>query len=399
MADPGQGDPREWPEICYMPWAGIRDEFAIGPVSFWPFITKAQEKIKDKRVLDYLARIFRCYVSLGDKPTDTAVICSIGDIDFRRLTNDEWRTIRAAVDCLIFATISDGTRTAVSSDNRTTVPPSADRFALESREFDVGRDGLGIRVGSMLHIFPKMEDARIPMPLHLGGTFGRADPRMLGGLGKVFEPSFPADVHERLFRALEWYRLAHTESDAVSWPSKAVMMTTAFEILLVLPERDQKANFAKETDKRIRTEQFYTQKRRDSKGKEHEASLAAWWSWDFYELRSRIVHGDPIRPEDIQYKDWITHLIVADVVFLGLVKRLLYEHKCVGDEVRRQAAHLAKSSTDTVEDFEKVLFGRVAGLDLDSVHEALGWIPPLTERLPGIIRRMRKVPPKDADPG
>lgn len=40
---------------------------------------------------------------------------------------------------------------------------------------------------------------------------------------------------------------------------------------------------------------------RINKSKPYSGSLAEWWGWDFYELRSRIVHGDMVVSEDLRY--------------------------------------------------------------------------------------------------
>ena len=121
-------------------------------------------------------------------------------------------------------------------------------------------------------------------------------------------------------------------------------------------------------------------------GKEYEACLAAWWAWDFYDLRSRIVHGDTVTAMDLRYKGWITHLIVADLVMLELIKRLLYDHRCICHDVRRMAAEYAQHSDDSVEEFERGMLPGVLGLDVEGVHEALGWTPTQRSKDCGTLR-------------
>jgi hypothetical protein len=175
------------------------------------------------------------------------------------------------------------------------------------------------------------------------------------------------------------------------------MMATAFEILLEFPRNGKRKHFVEYMESEIRTPEFRTDTRRDNSGKTHTLSLVGCWAWDFYELRSRIVHGDPVAVEEIQYKDWITHLIVSELVLLECVKRLLYRHGCVGDGLRRRAAQWAKDSAEPVEAFEETMLSGIVGLDLDGVHEALGWIPPLNERIKNAEKRLRNgLPEKGA---
>jgi len=364
--------------IGYLPWADLHEEFEVGPVVFWPFYDKAQEKIADPEIRAELTQFFETFVDNAGSPVKTVVACSRGDIGFRRFSAQESNDIVAAVDCLIFAAIAEGVRNGVCADNRSLAPPSADRFDLCSRWVYPCHDGLVISTDGSTGYWSQGE-YHIPQPLSMGGSFCGHYRPLLGGLGQAFDLGFPADVRERLFRSLEWFRFAHTESTAVSWLHKVVMMSTAFEILLQFPERGQTAYFAQQIDKQLRLKNSMLAKRTDAKGNEYEACLPAWWAWDFYDLRSRIVHGESLMGEDLQYRNWISHLNVADLVLLELVKRLLYEHGCIGDEIRREAAEWAENSNASAEEFEQAMLPGLLGLDLESTHAALGWIPSTPE--------------------
>lgn len=112
----------------------------------------------------------------------------------------------------------------------------------------------------------------------------------------------------------------------------------------------------------------------DGQGGTIEVCKAAEWAGQFYKLRNDIIHGGAVTADRLQYKDWITHLIVADLVMLELVKRLLYKHGCIGDDIRRRVADLAKDSPEPPEKIEEALLPSILGLDVTDVHEALGWI-------------------------
>jgi len=103
-------------------------------------------------------------------------------------------------------------------------------------------------------------------------------------------------------------------------------------------------------------------------------SLAGCWAWDFYELRSRIVHGDSVPSSELIFKDWITHLIVSDLVFWECMKRELLKHKCIGDRVYSCAEKITKSSSK--DEKEAVIESLTRWfLGFDDVHIALGWLP------------------------
>ena len=371
---------REPLAIAYLPWADLKEEFAVGPVSFWPFHSKPEEKVPDAHARADLARFFETFVDNVGRPVETIAACSCGEIGFRKFTAEEWLHICAAVDCLVFASIATGTTNGVCANNNSMAPPSADRFDLAARWVWPSQDGLVVKTENSTSIWSHGE-YKITRPVSLGGSFSGSYAPLLEGLGRVFAAEFPRDVRERLFRAFEWFRFAHTESTAVSWLHKVVMMATAYEILLDFPESGKRRHFIDQINSKLRLPESYMVALPDGRDGTFEVCKAAEWAGEFYKLRNDIVHGDDVPYGRLQYKDWITHLIVADLVMLDWVKRLLYEHGCLGDDLRRRAAQWAQNFGGTVEDNERALLPGMLGLGLEDVHEALGWIPPLDERL------------------
>ena len=369
--------------IAYMPWADIREELAVGPVSFWPFYKKAEEKIPDRQVRIDLSHFFETFVDNVGKPVRSVVACSCGEIGFRRFTCQEWAAIEAAVDCLVFAVIATGTKNGVCADNKSMAPPSADRFDLCCRWVWPIQNGIVVKTENSTNTWTHGE-YRITQPASVGGLLSGNYKSLLQGLSQVFGNGFPQEIRQRILRCLEWFRYAHTESTAVSWLHKVVMMVTAFEILLQFPDRGQIVYFSQQVNERLRLPESFLAKRTDEKGKDYEACLAAWWARDFYRLRSRIVHGDSVEAEDLKYKDWITHLIVADLVLRELVMRILYQYGCIVEKLRRRIAEIASRSSDSAEVLEAALLPGMFGLNIEDVHRALGWMPPLDEHCGGL---------------
>ena len=217
-------------------------------------------------------------------------------------------------------------------------------------------------------------------PIYLGGShWGHFEP-VLGALSRVFDSGFPTDQRSRLFRSLEWFRFAHTEATSVSLLQKVGMMVTAYEILLDFPNWGKKRYFIKQVDDQLRLPESRLVQVKDKDGTTFCVCPAAQWAADFYNLRNDITHGDEVPYERLDYKGWVSHLTVADVVFLELVERMLYRHGCIGQHLRERVAELAPLSSDPPEALEAALLPGICGLNLEDVHEALGWIPPLAER-------------------
>jgi len=365
-------------QVSFMPWAGIEKEIKLGPVTFWPFSTQASERVGDKAIREHLERNFRCYVDHKGNPINTVTVCSHGLSDFRQLSPVEADETRAAVDALIFSIVCRATNATVCANNKSMGPPSAERYQLITQNFRPGEDDIAVRAGSVLSGGWKIGEIFFPMPWSTGGAFASPDSRVLEAFSKTPESGFLVEGKERLFRSLEWFRLAHVESDDVSVLSKVVMMATAFEIVLGVPNvRDKSGWVADEVAGRCSEPESLPETRKGKKGKDQTRPKIGWWAWDFYKLRNAIVHGDTIQQGQLRFQSiertWLTHLIVADLVLRELVMRELYRYGCVGENIRKCAAECDKILPGTAE-------SRHASwcLGFDDVHRALGWLPERT---------------------
>ena len=364
-----------------MPWAGLTSELQIGPITFWSYQTTAKTKLSDRSIRDHLDRYFACYVDHAGKAARTAVVCTYKRKEFGDLSQKEASQVRMAVDALLFLIISDATKHSVCNNNRTMGPPSADRFELIAQDFQPGNDDISVRAGSVRSSGWKIGTISFPMPWCMGGSFGLPNQELVEGFTKAFKREFPHDLRNRLFRSLEWFRYAHTESDVVSPLSKVVMMATAFEIILNVPNtRSKKIWIAEQIEKRCAGPRSLKKTRRYGKGKAFTRPKIAWWAHDFYDLRNFIVHGDPINRRRLQHKahgkSWITQLIVADIVFWECVTRELYDHKCIGANARSCSADWAKMfPNEPAGSIEANLANWFLGYD--DVHRSLGWLPKL----------------------
>jgi len=257
-------------------------------------------------------------------------------------------------------------------------PPSTEIFQLITQNFQPGINHIAIQASSLISGGWEIGEITFSKPWAIGGSFGTPDKELIQGFCKVFDTTFSNDVREKIFRSLEWFRMSHVENYEVSILSKIVMMVTAFEILLQVPNTSNKKQWiAKEIEKRISNSDFLKETRTDSKGNDYTYSKVAWWSWDFYEIRNSIVHGDYVKPECIQYCvldiKWLTHLIVADLVFWECVKRELFKHRCIGDNVYScvkewDKAYPEEPKGTSIEPLARLFLG------FDDVFKALGWI-------------------------
>lgn len=76
-------------QISFMPWAGFDKSVNIGPVTFWPYRTEADNRINDSSLKSYLARYFRSYVDNKGQPVDSITVCSYENRNFLELRKDK----------------------------------------------------------------------------------------------------------------------------------------------------------------------------------------------------------------------------------------------------------------------------------------------------------------------
>ena len=153
---------------------------------------------------------------------------------------------------------------------------------------------------------------------------------------------------------------------------------TSFEILFALDENKGKTKqFIEAVERVITSKNTILARRTDYRGRSQNYSLPGWWAHDFYDLRSRIVHGDVIDHAAIQYAQWITHGIVADLVYWQCLVAELYELKCVGDSIRELAKEWDAAFPDEKPGTAEPLLAEWF-LGFEPYQQVLGWIPKST---------------------
>lgn len=359
-----------------MPWAGLKEKVEVGPVTFWPLSSLTAKQVPDEALLSHLHRYFRCYVDHRGKPVDTITLCSHGSLDFRQLTPVEREHVRAAVDALTISVIGPATQTGVCMENNSMAPPSADRYQLVGQNLTPVNGSITVQAGNTLSGGYKISEISFPKPWSMGGPCPKTDSKWLAAFDRLFAIQDHVEAKNRLFRSLQWFRMAHIESDDVSELSRIVMMATAFEILLAIPQgSNKKEKMADEIEKRCGRSDSLQETRQDKKGEDHTRAKIGWWAWDFYELRNRIVHGNEIQANELLYPapnmDWITHRIVAALVFWECIVRELYDLGCLDKNVREREDRMVQLGLSAEEPKTFIL----DLLGFGDVHRALGWRP------------------------
>lgn len=365
--------------VAILPWVGLKQNIQVGPVTFWPWDPL---KVQDDEIKNQLERFFKIFVDTSGKNVNTITICSHGKPDFHILEQKEFNELMAAINIVVFSSIYPKVKLGVCSNNNSISPPNAEHFEFFGQTFTLpSDDGFVISTRNSMS-WNSLDKIHISRPWGVFNSW-RTEPNeeLIGALSLLFNDNFNTDVRERVFRSLEWFKFAHTEGNNVSDASRLVMMSTAFEILLDFPEQQKSVYFAQQIEGKLKKAKSISEMRTYN-NKRYSYIKAAYWAYDFYQLRNKIVHGEQFNPEDIIYKDWITYIIVADLVFWELIVKKLFELNCLGERAKRWAEKFQHNVKDD-DNLEEFFLNWTMGFD--DYHQALDWIEPNSDNLQDVL--------------
>lgn len=315
-------------QVSLLPWLKL-EEINIGDAIFWKYDPTS---IKDEVIKNYLDTYIKCYLDKQLKSIKAITIASYKNKNyFEPLSDAEYQHLNFAHNILCFLCISEQSRIALSNNNYSMGPSSADIFEMVSQNFIPGTEDIAVNSGSMTSGGWTLKDIHFQEPWSTGGFFKNIDSHVHEAINKLLASGGNEDLKNRLLRSTEWFRLAHLENGAISIFFRIVMMATAFEIIFDVPNvPDKKGFLADKIDQtlaqhgHIQITRAYGRNNSESKTR----SAAAWWGWDFYKLRNSVVHGDNLPLSSLIYSDWITHAIVADMLFYTYIIFLLQKAGC-----------------------------------------------------------------------
>jgi len=126
----------------------------------------------------------------------------------------------------------------------------------------------------------------------------------------------------RLFRSLEWLKLTFMNYEGFQPDARPVAMCTAFETLLDFPEQGKSRYFSGEVNRLLPPNKLL---RLTRQGETFDDTAVGWWCRDFYDLRSRITHGEKIRMNDLRTTTGQEHLRIALSIFDECICGLLVD--------------------------------------------------------------------------
>ncbi len=314
--------------VAYFPYLCMRDvsEIDLGFIKIWNFSKKKDIYISNPNVKAKVARILQTHTSHWS-PLEGIGIVSIGDTDFREFTSDELKNIRLARLILFLCFLSE---------NNTHNPyPNVGHWMATSENFDVvfqnfllDDEHISEQTGAIISFLTggyKLGEVKfqkpgfVPTPMRFS-----VDNNLLKGFLELKNKK--PHLFNRIINASEIFLESYYNSPSVSRNARILLQMSAFEILLNLPEVQQRMYFKKAIrDYTVFSgEKVYTHySERYGKKVKERLTKKEIWADTFYVLRNHIIHGANPSEKEFIFNRKQLHTDISLSFFILCIKKLI----------------------------------------------------------------------------
>lgn len=316
-------------QIIYFPYIslGEKDEISFGNVKVWNFDKKASEYVPDEKLREYIKSIIYSNVS-HNQPIKDVGILSIGEIDFREFTDEEFQTA-SEVRLVLFLSFISRHNTIGRKANAGWQMATSENFEFIIQNFQPFTEFISESTGHIINIGIggyKIGEKKFYAPSFvIKPQIFSLDGLLISWLVKL-NKSGGKKLYRRILRATDLIFESYYNNPNVSKNARVLLQIAAFEILLELPMQAQRKDFKDKIELYCNqpSEKLFTHYYESRGGKVSERrSLKAIWADTYYTLRNHIIHGDIVKPQDFAFKGKQRHIDIAILFFILLVKKLI----------------------------------------------------------------------------
>ena len=320
-------------QIIYFPYLHMKDVDVIdfGFAKIWNFSKCKNKFIKDQRLIDKITKIFNCYKCYNINIIDEIGIFSIGDIDFRTISDSEMALVKE-VRYLLFLSFLSKNNTVINNCNSGHQMFTSDNFDVIYQNFTLESDGVAERVGEIIsykkggYELDKMVYQRpsfVPTPMRFN-----FDSELFLHLIDLRDKR-PL-IYRRILSASEIFFESYYNSHYVSKNSRVLLQAAAFEILLQLSEynpapRQDFRNKIKDISVHSGDVMYSYRIKYLSRGvlnvQNVKLTLKEIWADSFFLLRNKIIHGERVKIDDFCFRNKQRHYDIALLFFILIIKK------------------------------------------------------------------------------
>ncbi len=288
----------------------------------WPYNNLKNQYIKDEVLKSHIDKIVKSYTTLKGWPERNPAIISTPDAGFNNPNIRTANKIEVLKNILLFSSILNMRMFPVTSEN----------FEVYYHRFKVGEHNISTDAGMLFPIRSggyELGKVRFMKPDYIHTPLGdRVDINIFNALEKCFSGSNENREMNSIIQSLNPFFNAFVNIHSLSWYSRILLLLIAFEILFTETKRE---NFRKNIEKysidnNNLQREIYQYEIRKIDGKKIDSkmlSINQIWAEEFYRLRDKIIHGNPILQTDYYFKDQLGlakkhqhHFVIATNFFV-----------------------------------------------------------------------------------
>ena len=324
--------PTEGYQLVYFPYLGLEPglEFAFGNLSVWD-ASQLDDRVPCGPLRSRVTQLLASHRASSGKPGASIPVKGIGvvasgDDDFSPLVPkrlDDLQELRCA---LFLACLSSDL--AAHGPNAGHYIRTAENFSFITQGFVLDSDYISEVSGVILRTTSlgyKIGEVQFPTPSYVPSPLVfRCDTALLLSLDSV-RHSHPA-LFRRLLDAAGLFIESYHNTHAVDVRARVLLQTAAFEVLLELPEGQQRKVFKNRVEEYCagHGERRFAYKFEVPNGKRSESrTVKGIWADRFYTLRNHIIHGARVRHAEYLFRGKQHHVVIAPVFFVHMVRRLI----------------------------------------------------------------------------
>lgn len=211
---------------------------------------------------------------------------------------------------------------------------TAENFDIVRQNFTLESKGVAESAGVIVNItvsgyrldkttFPRPSYVNLPQPF-------RHDENVLLGLDWLHRVN--RKLYRRVIDATAVFLESYRNSPAVDVRARVLLQSSAFEILLDLPEKQPRKAFKDEIE-RLTSEpdekKYHYTFENHGRRVPDMRTLKGIWADRFYTLRNHIIHGETVPQSEYIYRKTQHHLVIAPMFFMCCIKRLVDQERCL----------------------------------------------------------------------
>ncbi len=320
-------------QIVYFPFICMKDvsEIDLGFAKVWNFSKNKDKYIKDKKIIDKITKIFKCYKDHKRDIINEIAIVSIGKIDFRVLKEEELKLVKE-VRYLLFLSFLSKNNTYKYNPNSGHQMATSDNFDVIYQNFILDNDNLSERVGEIITFNKggyKLEDTTYQKPSFVPTPMRFEIDNDLSSHLIDLKDKKPR-IYQRIINATEIFFESYYNSHYVSRNARILLQVSAFEIILKLSDfnpsprqdfREKIKQISGHSGDKLYKYTIKFKSRGVLRSIPGRYTMKEIWADKVFQLRNKIIHGEKIKPTDFLFKRYQVHYDISLLFFVLVIKK------------------------------------------------------------------------------